>query len=97
MSVTVAVQTTLSRGSVTLKSADAHVAPIVDVNAMSTVAEEELIVGAMKRLRELARATGVWVRESQPGPDVVTDEELLEWVRGHAVNGYHASTTCKLT
>jgi choline dehydrogenase len=96
MSVTVAVQSTLSRGNVTLRSASAHDAPIINPNAMSTRAEEELIVGAMKRLRALAHATGVWVREVQPGPAVVSDEELLEWVRGHAVNGYHASSTCAM-
>ncbi|KAF2205972.1 alcohol oxidase [Delitschia confertaspora ATCC 74209] len=95
-SITVAVQTTLSRGTVTLKSANAHDGPIVDVNAMSTKAEAELIVGAMKRLREFSENTGVKVREIQPGPDVVTDEELLTWVRNHAVNGYHASSTCAM-
>ncbi|KAF2795104.1 GMC oxidoreductase [Melanomma pulvis-pyrius CBS 109.77] len=92
-SVTVAVQTTISRGSVTLRSADPRQAPIVDVNAMSTLAEAELITGAMKRLRTLSKATGVHVREVQPGPAVVTDAQLLEWVRAHAVNGYHASST----
>ncbi|KAF2501072.1 alcohol oxidase [Lophium mytilinum] len=96
MSVTVAVQTILSRGSVTLRSADPHERPIVDVNAMSTKAEEELIVGAIKRLRELARATGVWVSEVEPGPDVVTDAQILEWVRKKADNGYHASSTCSM-
>ncbi|KAF2814507.1 alcohol oxidase [Mytilinidion resinicola] len=96
MSVTVAVQTILSRGSVTLRSADPHERPIVDVNAMSTKAEEELAVGAIKRLRELARATGVWVSEVEPGPNVVTDAEILEWVRKKADNGYHASSTCSM-
>jgi choline dehydrogenase len=96
MSVTVALQTTFSRGNVTLRSASAHDAPIINPNALSTRAEEELIVGAMKRVRELARATGVWVSEVQPGPTVVSDEELLEWIRGHAVNGYHGSSTCAM-
>jgi choline dehydrogenase len=94
-SVTVALQSTLSRGTVTLRSANPHDAPILDINALSTQAEAELITGAMKRLRTLSIETGVHVREVQPGPDVITDAQLLEWVRNHAVNGYHASSTSK--
>ncbi|KAB8229592.1 GMC family oxidoreductase [Aspergillus alliaceus] len=95
-SVTTAIQSTNSRGYVKLRSADPHDAPIINVNALSHPADAELAVGAIKRLRQFAEESGVRVKEVQPGHDVVTDAEILEWVRNHAVNGYHASSTCAM-
>lgn len=93
-SVTAAVQSTSSRGYVKLRSADPHDAPIININALSHPADADLAVGAIKRLRQIAEATGVRVKEVLPGPEVVSDAEILEWVRNYAVNGYHASSTC---
>ncbi|KAE8373501.1 hypothetical protein BDV26DRAFT_285071 [Aspergillus bertholletiae] len=95
-SVTTAIQSTNSRGYVKLRSADPHEAPIINVNALSHPADAELAVGAIKRLRQFAEATGVRVKEILPGRDIVTDAEILDWVRNNAVNGYHASSTCAM-
>nr|AUZ97941.1 glucose-methanol-choline oxidoreductase [Aspergillus terreus] len=95
-SVTAAVQSTSSRGYVKLRSADPHDAPIININALSHPADADLAVGAIKRLRQIAEATGVRVKEVLPGPEVVSDAEILEWVRNNAVNGYHASSTCAM-
>ena len=55
-----------------------------------------MAVGALKRLRDLGEASGVYIRESAPGPDFVTDEQILSWIRDHGLNGYHASSTCAM-
>lgn len=96
ISVTTALQTVFSRGWVKLASADPHARPRIHINALSHPADAELAVGALKRIRQFGEATGVRIRESAPGLEVGTDEQILEWVRNHAVNGYHAGSTCEL-
>jgi choline dehydrogenase len=91
--ITVLLEPTFSKGSVILRSANPHDAPIVDINALSHSAEIDLLVGGMKRVRELAQSTGVLVKEVSPGERVSSDEELEEWVRGHAGNGVHGACT----
>jgi choline dehydrogenase len=93
--VTVLLEPTFSKGSVTLRSDDPHVPPIVDINALSHPAEVDLLIGGMKRLRELAKNSGVLVREVSPGEGVKSDEELEEWIREHAGNGVHGACTSK--
>jgi choline dehydrogenase len=91
--IAVLLEPTFSKGSVTLSSANPHDAPIVDINALSHSAEVDLLVGSMKRVRELAQNTGVLVREISPGEGLNSDEELEEWVRENAVNGVHGACT----
>lgn len=46
-------------------------------------------------MRQFAAASGVEAAEIEPGPDVVTDAQILEWIRDNSVNGYHAACSCE--
>lgn len=94
--LTAAIQTILSRGTVTLQSANPVDAPIINPNALTTPAEAEVAVAAIRHLRSFATASGVQLSEYTPGSNYTTDAEILGWVRDHAVNGYHAACTCAM-
>jgi choline dehydrogenase len=94
VSLTAAIQAILSRGYVSLRSANANDPPIVNPNALTTKAEQELAVGAIKRIRQFAAASGVQIEEITPGSNVTTDAQILNWIQTHSVNGYHAACTC---
>jgi choline dehydrogenase-like flavoprotein len=88
-----------SRGQVTLASADPADMPVVDPNYL---AEPEDVANAVEGLhwaRRILAAPSLarYVeREQLPGPDVVTDEQLRDYVRGTAKTDYHPVGTCKM-
>ncbi|TVY81242.1 Cyclase atC [Lachnellula suecica] len=96
MFLTTALQSILSRGYVSIRSANISDPPIIDPNALSTDAEKELAVAALKRLRQFAEASRRHIRESNPGSDYTTDSQILEWIQNNGVNGYHAACTCAM-
>jgi choline dehydrogenase len=94
------ISNVFSRGSVSISSANISDQPIIDLGWLSDPADGDVLVAAIKRLRQ------AWVTqpaqtisvgpESQPGAEVVTDEDLLEWVRNNALQMWHASSTCAM-
>ncbi|KAI0399562.1 putative glucose-methanol-choline oxidoreductase [Xylaria palmicola] len=95
-----AVVTPLSRGRVSISSADTAVQPVIDPNSLTHPADAAVAVAAFKRGREFW-ATDVMQRlaiggEIYPGPDVATDEEILASIRRSYNAIYHASCTNKM-
>lgn len=88
----------LSRGTVSISSANAADPPLIDPNFLSHPADAELAVTAVRRLREFwAQLQGVTVGpEYLPGPDVDTDEEILHYVKSSLAIAPHAAGTCKM-
>ncbi len=88
-----------SRGHVRLRSADPHAAPKITFNYMSHPDDWEEMRACVRLTREifaqeaLAPFTG---REIQPGADVVSDEQIDEFVKGAVESAYHPSCTCKM-
>ena len=73
----IALMTTSSRGSVSLKSADTADNPVVDPAWLTTKEDQELAIAAFKRAREFGRALGeIVIEESTPGVAVQTDEQV---------------------
>ena len=93
--LTAAIFAPFSKGYVNITSSDPNDAPIINPNSLSSNTEAELAVQALKRLRQFAAATGVDSAETEPGPSVVTDAQILEWIRNNSVNGYHAACSCE--
>ena len=92
----VAVLTPLSRGNVTIASADSGDNPIVSPNWLLDPADQELAVRALKPIRELARTSGITVGpEVAPGANVTSDEQLLAYIKEALVPIYHAVATCR--
>lgn len=94
--VSIAILVATSRGNVTISSTDTNDNPIVSTNWLLTQTDQEVAIAAFKRARQLAAATGIIVGpEVLPGPEVETDEQILDFVRGTVGPIHHASATCK--
>ncbi|KAL2850297.1 hypothetical protein BJY01DRAFT_132341 [Aspergillus pseudoustus] len=87
----------LSRGNITLRSASADDAPVIELGYLTHPGDQEVAVAAVKRLRAAFAATGVVVgEEHRPGAEVQTDEEILEFVKSTVVPVFHAAGTCAM-
>ncbi len=89
----------LSRGYVEARSPDPHAAPAINPRYLSDPTDRRAIVGGLRFVRRLfaapalARYCGT---EILPGPQVETDDELLDYARQKGSTVYHATCTCKM-
>lgn len=92
----------LSRGTVTLKSANPLQKPAIDPRWLTHKADQELAVAWYRRMREVWRTPALQsiiedpTEEAFPGLENETDEEILEVVRRSAMTIWHAAGTCKM-
>jgi len=88
-----------SRGSIHMASVDPEVQPSIRPNYLTDVIDQETLVGGIRKAREifsqpvLAKYVDV---ETVPGPDVQTDDELLDFARRTGNTVYHPIGTCKM-
>jgi choline dehydrogenase len=88
-----------SSGYVRINSKDPLAYPSIQPNYLSTTQDCELVIEAMKVSRRIASMPALKAHitsEFDPGPDVVTDQQLLEHARNTATTIYHPSCTCKM-
>lgn len=88
-----------SRGSVRIRSADPRAAPAIRYNYLATENDRRVMVEGLKIARRIAAAaplSGYIIREEFPGPEVRTDEELLEVVRQSGETVFHPTSTCRM-
>lgn len=91
----------LSRGNVTIKSADALVPPAISPNWLTAKADQEAAVQWYRRQREVwdtpeLRSIRVGKEEAYPGLDKQTDEQILQVVRESLMTVWHAAATNKM-
>ena len=88
-----------SRGSVKAVSADVRDKPAFTFNYLSTFEDKREWVEAISAARKIldqpafAPFNG---GEISPGPQIATDEQVLDWVRKDGETAYHPSCTCKM-
>ena len=88
-----------SRGSVTIRSSDPSQAPALRFNYLSTEQDKREWVEAIAVARSIlgqeafAEYSG---GEISPGPEVATDEQILDWVRTDGETAYHPSCTARM-
>ena len=89
-----------SKGTVTINSSLVTDPPVIDLKWLSDPADGELLVAAFKRVREAwnssAIANIVVGPEITPGEAVITDAQILEFIRTAAQPIWHASSTCAM-
>ena len=89
-----------SRGSVTIKSASISDPPVIDLGWLVDPADGEILVAAFKRAREAwnssAIADFVVGPEIAPGNTVISDAQILDYIRQSAQTIWHASSTCAM-
>ncbi|KAL8969550.1 MAG: hypothetical protein Q9197_004271 [Variospora fuerteventurae] len=88
----------LSRGSVSISSANPTDPPLIDPNYLSHPADIELAIVAIRRQREVwAQMQGVTIGdETLPGAHVQSDEDILAFVKQSLAPAPHAAGTCRM-
>jgi choline dehydrogenase len=88
-----------STGSIHVASSSPNQPPAVRFNFLSAQLDRDVTLGAMRIARKIAAAPtlkGIVTDEIQPGVNIDSDNELLDWVRNNAETTYHPVGTCKM-
>ncbi|MCH1614362.1 MAG: choline dehydrogenase [Acidimicrobiales bacterium] len=88
-----------SRGSVTTTSSSPTVMPKIRFNYLSTETDQKEWIEAIKIARSIFSQpafSGINGGEISPGPEVITDEQILRWVRSDAETALHPCGTARL-
>jgi choline dehydrogenase len=98
--VATALITPLSRGTISISSANTADPPIIDPNWLTHPTDVELAIAAFKRSRQLFQTKAMKPiligPEYFPGPSVQTDAQILAWIRKAFNTVFHASSTCAM-
>jgi choline dehydrogenase len=88
-----------SRGEIRLKSLDAAASPSIVPRYLSDPNDQRTVVDGLKLIRRIL-ASPHFERflesEFRPGPDVRTDEELLNFARQFGSTVFHPTSTCRM-
>jgi choline dehydrogenase len=88
-----------SRGSVQITSTDPKAKPALRFNYISTPEDRREWVEAVRITRRILNQPAMQPfngGEVSPGPDVETDEQILDWVRTDGETALHPSCTCRM-
>ena len=88
-----------SRGHLEIRSSDPFEAPAIHPNYLDTEYDRREIIEASRLLISLAGTPAlsrIIESESTPGPDIRSDEALLEDCRARAVTIFHPVSTCRM-
>jgi choline dehydrogenase len=88
-----------ARGSVRITSTDPRVHPAISFNYLSTDQDRREWVEAIRTARTILNQPAMDpfnAGELSPGPDVRTDDQVLDWVRSDAETALHPSCTCRM-
>lgn len=88
-----------SRGEIRLKSPDPFDAPAVHPNYLATETDQRTLVAGLKLIRRILATPPMQSfieAEFQPGLEVGSDEELLDYARRRGGTVYHPTSTCKM-
>jgi choline dehydrogenase len=88
-----------ARGSVKIKSADPTQQPALRFNYLSTERDRSEWLEAVGCARHILRQPAFDPYnggEISPGPQIRSDEEILDWVARDGETAYHPSCTCKM-
>lgn len=96
-SVIAALTASLSRGNVTIQSANMKDHSVINPNWLSDPVDQEMAVAAFKRARALfhtkAMQKVVIGSEVDPGEDVSTDAKIVEYIKSVCLTIHHACCT----
>jgi len=88
-----------SRGEIKLRSPDPFDAPAVHPNYLVTETDQRTIVAGLKLCRQILANPHLQhfiASEFQPGPEIQSDEQLLDYARRRGGTVYHPTSTCKM-
>ena len=88
-----------SRGTVRAASADPFADPRVQPNYLQDERDVQMLLGGMRLARRLLNTpelAAFGTTESLPGPQVQTDDEMLDFARRYGVSSYHVNGTARM-
>ena len=88
-----------SRGYVHLASADPLAFPTIDPNYLADASDADVLLVGIKAVRALAKTPALSkfvVRETRPGPEVRTDEQIRDYIRATTQTTWHVVGSCKM-
>lgn len=88
-----------TRGHITLRSSDPFAPPAIQPNYLDSNADLRVLTKGVRLARELARAKAFDTfrgDEMAPGPDRLSDEDIVDYIRSTAETIYHPAGTCKM-
>lgn len=88
-----------SRGAVHMCSANYRDAPEIRINYLESVEDQQLAVAAFKKGREILAQPAlrnVVGAEFEPGEDIRTDAQLLEYIKNTGEPVHHLAGSCKM-
>ncbi|KAL8712693.1 MAG: hypothetical protein Q9220_003225 [cf. Caloplaca sp. 1 TL-2023] len=88
----------LSRGTVSISSANPADPPLIDPAYLTHPADVEVAIAGIRRTRDIwAQMAGVTIgAETLPGPNVTSNEAILEFVKQALAPAPHAAGTCRM-
>jgi choline dehydrogenase len=93
------VQRPESSGSVHVRSADPAQDPEIVYRLLATENDRQVAIAAVRRARELVSVgpiAGLIDSEITPGPQVQSDEDVVQFIRANATTTYHYVGTCRM-
>jgi choline dehydrogenase len=99
LSILITLVSVGSRGRIRLRSADPRHKPAIDPAYMSDLADFDPLVTAVGIARDIAARKPLARQlrtELAPGPQVESDAEVREWIRGNLSTIYHPAGTCAM-
>ncbi|KAJ5794701.1 hypothetical protein N7457_001300 [Penicillium paradoxum] len=90
----------LSRGNITLASADTSDLPVIKPNWLDDPADQEVAIAMFKRMRQAFQSKAmepvIIGDEYYPGLQVQSDAQILEFIKNNVMTLWHAGCTCKM-
>ncbi len=88
-----------SRGTIMAASKDPFAKARISPNYLSAASDGRVLLSGMRLTRKIFAQAPIArhsVLETLPGPDVTTDEQLLDYCRRFATTIYHPVGTCRM-
>lgn len=88
-----------SRGEIRIKGPDPLTYPTIHPNYLSTLTDQRTIVSGIKIAIRISQQQPLKDKISmrfRPGPEVESDEALLDWARNWSTTIYHPTGTCRM-
>jgi len=88
-----------SRGTCHIKSADPFDAPAIQPNYLESEKDRTTLIAGMKAVRRVTQDqsfTAHTIAERHPGPEITSDEDILEYLRAKCRTSYHPVGTCRM-
>ncbi|WP_088344581.1 MULTISPECIES: GMC family oxidoreductase N-terminal domain-containing protein [Rhodomicrobium] len=88
-----------SKGYVRTVSTDMYIDPVIQPNYLEHSIDQQVMVAGMKLVRALLHAPELkeyLTEETIPGPEVETEEDMLDFCRNNGSTGYHLVGTARM-